>query len=104
MPSLIGERFTSAQTYSNLAAGPTSCVWCPRIPIAQMSEGHAMSDRWIDIPDQVRRDPTAEEILRVWRASDRQVFSARVEHWDDPAAWGLLLADLTRHFARSYAE
>ena len=63
-----------------------------------------MSDRWIDIPDQVRRDPTAEEILRVWRASDRQVFSARVEHWDDPAAWGLLLADLTRHIARSYAE
>jgi len=58
----------------------------------------------MQVPEQVRSEPTAKEILRVWSVTNGQVFSVRVEHWDDPAAWGILLADLARHIARSYAE
>jgi hypothetical protein len=58
----------------------------------------------IDVPPQVRTDPDSEDIVRVWGMSDRsQIFSVRVSRWDDPAAWGLLLADLARHIAKSYA-
>jgi hypothetical protein len=61
-------------------------------------------NRWIDVPGEVRADPRTEEVLRVWVGGAGQTFSARVEQWDDPAAWGLLLADLARHVARSYAD
>jgi hypothetical protein len=63
-----------------------------------------MKQRWMDVPDQVRADPTAQDLLRVWGLGESQVFSVRVERWDDPAAWGILLADLARHIARSYSE
>lgn len=58
----------------------------------------------VDVPPEVKGEARAREILRVWRLPTSQVFSARVETWPDPAAWGLLLADLARHIARSYAE
>ena len=58
----------------------------------------------IDVPEQVKSDASAEDLLRVWGTSEGQVFSVRLERWDDPAAWGILLADLARHIARSYAE
>ena len=58
----------------------------------------------MDVPKEVTADPDAEDLVRVWRNRDGQVFSVRVEHWEDPAAWGILLADLARHIARSYAE
>jgi Domain of unknown function (DUF5076) len=66
--------------------------------------GENMSERWMDVPQDVAADPNAEDILRVWGTRDGQVFSVRLEHWDDPAAWGMLLADLARHIARSYFE
>jgi len=57
----------------------------------------------MDVPEHVTADPEASEVLRVWTI-EGQVFSVRVERWNDPAAWGMLLADLARHIARSYAE
>ena len=63
-----------------------------------------MEDRRMDIPEQVRADPKAEDLLRVWSLANGQFFSVRIERWADPAAWGILLADLARHIARSYAE
>jgi hypothetical protein len=58
----------------------------------------------MSVPEVVQADPSAEAILSVWSVRDGQVFSVRVQHWDDPAAWGILLADLARHIARGYAE
>jgi len=63
-----------------------------------------VSQRWMNVPEHVTADPEASEGLRVCTVRDGQIFSVRVERWDDPAAWGMLLADLARHIARSYAE
>ena len=55
------------------------------------------------IPDAVRDRSDAREILRVWVANSRQHFSLYTT-WEDPAAWGLMLADLARHVANAYAR
>ena len=46
----------------------------------------------------------AMEILRVWQSEQGQQFSLQVGVWQDPAAWGLLLADIARHAASAYAQ
>jgi len=56
------------------------------------------------IPEAARRDPQSVEVLRVWLAGEQQHVSIRVGVWDDPAAWGLMLADLARHVANSYQQ
>ena len=56
------------------------------------------------IPDAAKQDENAQEIIRVWIANQNQHFSLRVGLWDDPAAWGLLLADLAKNIAKSYEE
>ncbi|PQZ82703.1 MULTISPECIES: DUF5076 domain-containing protein [unclassified Brevundimonas] len=47
--------------------------------------------------------PNAVEVLRVWAAEGSPQQFTLQPTWDDPAAWGLLLADLARHAARAYA-
>ena len=56
------------------------------------------------IPDAAKQDEKALEIIRVWIANQNQHFSLRVGLWDDPAAWGLLLADLAKNIAKSYEQ
>ena len=56
------------------------------------------------VPAAVRTDPTAAEILRVWTTGSGQQLTLRHDIWDDPAAWGLMLADLARHLANAYAQ
>lgn len=56
------------------------------------------------IPEAATNDANAMEIIRVWIANRNQHFTLRVGLWDDPAAWGLLLADLARNVARSYDQ
>jgi len=56
-----------------------------------------------EVPREVRNDPTAREILRVWKRQDGLIFSASVDQWKDPAAWGIALADLAKHVAKAYA-
>jgi hypothetical protein len=56
------------------------------------------------IPDGAKRDSKSFEILRVWVANKGQHVSLRVGTWNDPAAWGLVLADLARHVANSYQQ
>ena len=57
----------------------------------------------LPIPDAVRDRSDAREILRVWVSNSRQHFSLHTT-WEDPAAWGLMLADLARHVANAYAR
>lgn len=56
------------------------------------------------IPEAARKDLKSIELLRVWSAGEQQHVSIRVGVWDDPAAWGLMLADLARHIANSYGK
>jgi len=56
----------------------------------------------LDVPDAALRDSKSLEILRIWIAEGRQHVSLRIGVWDDPAAWGLMLADLMRHIVNTY--
>lgn len=56
------------------------------------------------IPEAAKNDATSMEIIRVWIANKEQHFTLRVGLWDDPAGWGLLLADLVRNIAKSYEQ
>lgn len=56
------------------------------------------------IPEAAKNDASSMEIIRVWIANKDQHFTLRVGLWDDPAAWGLLLADLARNIAKSYEQ
>jgi hypothetical protein len=47
-------------------------------------------------------DPKSFEIARLWVASDAQHVALRTDVWPDPAAWGIVLADLARHVALAY--
>lgn len=51
---------------------------------------------------QVAKSAGAVEVLRVWAAPGApQQFTLRPT-WKDPAAWGLMLADLAHHAAKAY--
>ena len=54
-------------------------------------------------PDAARGDPDSMEILRVGLAGGAQHVTLKSGVWEDPAAWGLMLADLARHIANTYA-
>jgi uncharacterized protein DUF5076 len=56
----------------------------------------------LDVPPAVERDKAAFEVLRVWVAERGQHVSIRSGAWEDPAAWGVVLADLARHVAHAH--
>ncbi len=56
------------------------------------------------IPLAAMRDPRSLEVLRVWIANGEQHVALVFGMWEDPAAWGLLLADLARHIADAHAQ
>jgi hypothetical protein len=56
------------------------------------------------MPPVASTDPTAIEIVRVWVAQNGQHVSLKHDQWPDPAAWGLLLADLARHLGNAYEQ
>ena len=60
--------------------------------------------RDLAVPAEVERDPKAREILRAWVANGGLVCSLRPETWDDPASWGIALADAARHIANAIGE
>jgi uncharacterized protein DUF5076 len=58
----------------------------------------------LQIPNAATKDANSLELVRVWVANKGQHVSLRTGVWDDPAAWGILLADLARHVANSYEQ
>jgi hypothetical protein len=58
----------------------------------------------LPIPAAASRDPRSLEILRVWIANGEQHVALAFGMWEEPAAWGLLLADLARHIAEAHAQ
>src|SRR3569623_1647628 len=49
-------------------------------------------------------DAMSFEIARVWLANGAQHVRLRADVWPDPAAWGIVLAELARHVALAYHE
>ncbi len=50
----------------------------------------------LDPPPPATHDATSFELLRVWIAGQGQHVSLRSGVWEDPYAWGIVLADLAR--------
>jgi hypothetical protein len=60
--------------------------------------------RELMIPPVAEEDPKAFEIVRVWGAGGAQHVSLGWDLWDDPATWGIVLADLAGHVANAYHQ
>ena len=53
-------------------------------------------------PPAATQDDRSFEIARLWVANDAQHVTLRTNVWPDPAAWGIVLADLAKHVALAY--
>jgi hypothetical protein len=60
------------------------------------------SEKILSIPPVAQRDKTSFEVMRVWIAEQGQHVSIRSGAWEDPFAWGIVLADLARHIALAH--
>jgi hypothetical protein len=61
-------------------------------------------DDQLHIPEAAKEDRKSFEVLRLWVGKSGQHVSLRAGVWDDPAAWGIMLADLARHVANAYQQ
>jgi hypothetical protein len=59
-------------------------------------------EKILSIPPVAQRDKASFEVLRVWIAEQGQHVSIRSGAWEDPFAWGIVLADLARHIALAH--
>jgi len=57
------------------------------------------ADKFLTIPPAAQRDKASFEVMRVWIAEQGQHVSISSGAWEDPFAWGIVLADLARHVA-----
>lgn len=60
-------------------------------------------NKGLEPPPAALRDKAAFELLRVWVAEQGQHVSLRSSAWEDPFAWGIVLADLARHIVNAEA-
>jgi hypothetical protein len=58
----------------------------------------------LSIPPIAKSDPDAIEVVRVWVAKGGQHVSLNPLAWEDPQAWGIVLADLAGHIANAYEQ
>jgi hypothetical protein len=76
-----------------------------RILIERKSEGRRMpAANQLRIPEAALRDDKSYEVARVWVAEKAEHVSLRIGTWEDPVAWGIVLADLIRHAANGYSQ
>jgi hypothetical protein len=59
-------------------------------------------DNELKIPPRAAVDEEAREVLRFWSARGRLHVTVRADAYRDPAAWGIVLADLARHVSNAY--
>ncbi len=61
-------------------------------------------DKQLAIPALAAKDPRSFELLRVWIAEGSQAITLQPGIWQDPAAWGVMLADLARNIVTVHAD
>ena len=59
-------------------------------------------EKTLAIPPAAQRDKASFEVMRVWIAEQGQHVSIQSGAWEDPFAWGIVLADLARHIALAH--
>jgi hypothetical protein len=59
------------------------------------------AEKTLAIPPAAQRDKASFEVMRVWIAEKAQHVSIQTGAWEDPFAWGIVLADLARHIAHA---
>jgi uncharacterized protein DUF5076 len=62
------------------------------------------ASKQLQIPEAALKDEKSFEIARVWVAQRAEHVSLQVGTWEDPVAWGIVLADLARHVAIGYEQ
>ncbi len=55
-------------------------------------------------PPNLGTDPDATELVRVWIINQEMACSLYPGAFDDPALWGVVLADVARYVARGLQE
>ena len=55
-------------------------------------------------PDEVLKDPKAQDILQVWVLSDGNLGISMRVAFTDVRLWGVMLSDLARHMAAAHAR
>lgn len=60
------------------------------------------SEKILAIPPAAQRDKASFEVMRVWIAEQGQHVSIQSGAWEDPFAWGIVLADLARHITHAH--
>ncbi len=58
----------------------------------------------LEVPPFANSEPLAVEVLRVWAVPGKGQQLTLKTTWNDPGAWGLLLADVARHAAKAFAN
>lgn len=56
------------------------------------------------IPSGAKADPKSFELIRAWVADGELLVSLEMGGWDDPEAWGVVLADVARHVAHFFHQ
>jgi hypothetical protein len=62
------------------------------------------TNRELIIPPQAASSDGGREILRAWVVEQSLHCSLRPTAWDDPSAWGVVLADVAKHVANALHE
>lgn len=58
----------------------------------------------LGVPLSIRSDKDAMEVLRAWTTKQGLSVTLRSGVWEDPAAYGIMLADLARHIANAFKQ
>jgi hypothetical protein len=58
----------------------------------------------LPVPPDAARDPDATELLRAWVVDQSLYCILHAGAFDDPATWGLLLADVIHHLGDALAQ
>lgn len=58
----------------------------------------------LPIPPAAKGASDAGEVIRAWVARKGLHISLNVSAWDNPATWGIFLADMLRHISLAYEQ
>ena len=61
-------------------------------------------EKQLEIPAAAKKDAASFELLRLWVAEQSQQITLRPGVWEQPAAWGTMLADLARNIVQVHTE
>jgi hypothetical protein len=64
----------------------------------------AKPEKQLAIPTAAASDPASFELLRLWIANQSQQVTLRPGIWQDPSAWGVMLADLARSIVQVHLD